>query len=328
MESKAKEEQHVIGGTDQEHSSPDESSLPPSETDGEHSTQNDQASNEEASIDDDMSQGEGGYVAASTEDLHTTQKTSLESKKISGQGDTMQTTSNNTVEREMSPNEAEADEKLPERPHHHRHNLNEDTLKMLKSYLQLDQGEYLDEDAIAVRMLRTDRVTSERIRFYYAYGDSEEDDDDDDDAALRRAYQAAEDYTLALDFYKKAVADTQAANPNSVIDKRTLNWLRRAMGLHRHNDLWETTPGHLAEQSDESDDEAGSQGPKPRRRTRGMARSTRIRKREQRVTRENMDLDALMMAVTDLEKEFGPFPESTSRVSYTLDFLIHSHCTT
>jgi hypothetical protein len=84
----------------------------------------------------------------------------------------------------MPSNEAEADEKLPERTHHHhRHNLNEDTLKLLKSYLQSDEGEYLDENAIAVRMLRTDRVTSERIRFDYLYGDSEEHEDDN--AAIR-----------------------------------------------------------------------------------------------------------------------------------------------
>ena len=310
MESKSKEEQQVIGGADQEYDSRDESSLPPSETDGEHSAQNDdQTSNEETSIHDDMSHGEGGHVAASTKDLQTTQETSHESNKVSGEGDAIETTSKNTGERE-----SEADEKLPHRAHHyHRHNLNEDTLAMLKSYLQSHQGEYLDEDAIAVRMLRTDRVTSERIRLDYPYGGSEEDEDDD--AALRRAYQAAEDYTLALDFYRKVVADTQTANPRTALDKRTLNWLRKAMGLHHHKDLWETTPSHLAEQSEGSDDETGSQGLKPRRRTRGMARSTRIRKREQRVTRENMCLDALMMAVTDLEEEFGPFPESTSRVS-------------
>ena len=141
---------------------PDDSSLPPSETDGEHSTQNEQARNEEASIDDIASQGVGRYVAASTDDLHTTQETSHESKKVSCEGDAMETTSINTGEREMPSNEAEADEKLPERTHHHHcHNLNEDTLKLLKSYLQSDEGEYLDENAIAVRMLRTDWVTSE-----------------------------------------------------------------------------------------------------------------------------------------------------------------------
>jgi hypothetical protein len=287
---------------------------------------------EVASIDDAMSQGEIESVAASTEDSNTTQETSHESKKVSGQVDT------EPGEKEIPPNEAgsnssgyDTNEKSPSKSHHHRnHNLNEDTLKMVKSYLQSDQGEYLDEDAIAVRILRMDRVTSERVRFHH---DPCEDSEEENDAAsaLRKAYQAAEEYTIALDFYKKVVAGVQEKNPDTPLDKRTLNRLRKAMGLQNRNDLWETTAGQQGEKSDESDDDAGSQpskkGPKPRRLTRGMARSTRIRKQEERVTRENMDLDALMSAVMDLEEEFGPIPESTSRVSTTCDFLDDSHFT-
>jgi hypothetical protein len=198
---------------------------------------------------------------------------------------------------------------------------------MLKSYLQSNQSEYLDEDAIAVRILRIDRVASERVRFHH---DLCEDSEEENDAAsaLQKAYQAAEEYTLALDFYKKVVADVQEKNPDTPLDKRTRNWLRKAVGLQNRNDLWETTTaGQQGERSDESDDDdAASQpfekGPKPRRLTRGMARSSRIRKQEERMNRENMDLAALILAVTDLEAEFGPFPESNSLVSYTCAFLI------
>ena len=213
------------------------------------------------------------------------------------------------------------EETLPHKSHHHHHhNLNENTLNLLKSHLQSYRGEYLDEDMIAARILKMDRI--KRRRFQCDLSDASEDED----TGLRQAHQAVEDYSLTLDFYNNTVTRTRKENPDTVLDKRTLNWLRKEMGLHCRDDLWETPVDNQAEQSDEADDEDGLQGAKRRRYTRGVARSTRIRKREQRsMMTENKGLHALMLAVTDLEKEFECFQESVSRVSYTLEILEVTH---
>lgn len=216
--------------------------------------------------------------------------------------------------------------KPPHKHHHHHHELNEETLKRIKAYLQSEKvNENLDEDAIAVKILRTDRATSERVKFLHdPFADSDEDNATD----TTDSYQAAEEYTLALDFYKRAIAETQEEMPDVALDKRTLNWLRKALGLHRRNDLWETT-GHEqpnAEETDESDgDEEGSQAGKAKNKrhvTRGMVRSTRIKRRAERKTKESMNLNALVSAVEDLEGEFGQFGENpASGVSDTINAI-------
>jgi len=209
--------------------------------------------------------------------------------------------------------------------HHHEHRLSEATLKRLKTYLQSEKmNDNLDEDAIAVKILRTDRATSERVRFLHdPYADSDEEEDTPD-----QSYQAAEEYTLALDFYKRTIAECQAERPNAPMDKKTLNWLRKALGLHRRNDLWETTGHEQNEETDDSEDEEGSQGkPSKSRRsvTRGMVRSTRIKRRAERQTKESINLNALASAVEDLEGEFGPFAESaTGKVSFTMRKCVKS----
>lgn len=124
--------------------------------------------------------------------------------------------------------------------HHHGHRLNDETLNRLKAYLQSEKlNEKLDEDAIAVKMLRTDKAASDRVRFLHdPYADS-----DEEESTPKQSYQAAEDYTLAMSFYKKVIAETQDEDPNVALDKRTLNWLQKALGLHRRNELWESVFG-------------------------------------------------------------------------------------
>ena len=200
--------------------------------------------------------------------------------------------------------------------HHHEHHLSEGTLKRLKAYLQSDMmDESLDEDAVAAKILKLDRAASDRVRFLHdPYADS-----DDDTDAPNQSYQAAEEYTLALDFYKRAITDTQETNVNAPLDKKTLNWLRKALGLHKRNELWETTGHELKEDTEESeDDEEGSQDKSNKSKrtvTRGMVRSTRIKRRAERETKESMNLNALVSAVEDLEVKFGPFAETPGRVS-------------
>ena len=176
-------------------------------------------------------------------------------------------------------------------------------------------------------MLRTDKAASDRVRFLHdPYADS-----DEEESTPKQSYQAAEDYTLAMSFYKKAIAETQDEEPNVALDKRTLNWLQKALGLHRRNELWETTVHGQQEESEESEgDEEGSQQDgksKSSRRTvtRGMVRSTRIKRRAIRKTKETTNLNALLGAVDDLEGEFGPFKERpSSQVSFILRFILDS----
>jgi SHAQKYF class myb-like DNA-binding protein len=316
--------------------------------------------NQAASINDADSQGKVESVAStpSTQDIHTTQETSHDAKMLSGQDKTKDTKSSKNIGgNEMPSNGAGAngilardtkeklpddplhhrnlisdtlsnngtargaEEKSPRKPHHHRH-LNEETLKMLKSHLQADRGQHLDEDAVAARTIRMERIKRSIVK----HDPSEISDKEDNDAGRQQAHQNAEDYVLALDFYKKVVADTRKENSGTRLDKKTLDWVRRAMGLHRHSDSRESTSttGNQTEQSIESDDEAELQGSEPRRLTRGAVRNTRVKKREQRAALDNMGLDALLSAAASLEEEFGPFTDSKSRVSYTFVVLNQS----
>ena len=302
-----------------------------------HPTADTGKKNRTISVDDVTSQGgEVESAATSSENLHTIRETSHRAKNVSDQDEAESASSYNAGETGTLSDEAgpkivcHAKEKMDERQHHdhyhhryyhHRHHLNEDTLNMLKVYLQSDQGEYLDEDAVVVRMLKMERVRRNKYKHHLCEASEKEDND----AALSQAYQAVEDHTLALDFYNNAVAGTRKENPGTVLDKKTLDWLRKAIGLHRRDELREAPSSNQAVQSHESDVEAGSQGPKPHHLTRGVARSTRIRRREERAIRENMGLDALLSAVMDLEEEHGPFLESKPRVSHVLEMLNDSH---
>lgn len=203
--------------------------------------------------------------------------------------------------------------------HHHDHHLSEGTLKRLKAYLQSDMmDECLDEDAVAIKIAKLDRAASDRVRFLHdPYADSDDEDTPD------QSYEAAKEYTLALDFYKRAITDTQESNVNAPLDKKTLNWLRKALGLQKRNELWETSGHDLKEGAEESEDEEGSQGKSNKSKrsvTRGMVRSTRIKRRAERETKESMNLDALVSAVEDLEVTFGAFDDAPGKVSFSKPF--------
>lgn len=213
--------------------------------------------------------------------------------------------------------------------HHHEHHLNEETLKRLKDYLSSERlNEGLDEDAIALKILRTEKQTLERVKFLHGpYVDSD-DENDSDSAQQTQSYQAAEEYTIALEFYKRIVAEVQSENPDKKLDLKTLNWLRRALGLHRRAELLAATVETREEEeregeTDESEDEGnGSQADK-KKRTATRGRSSRIKKKAARRTKESMNLNALTSAVDDLEKELGPFTVSAS-ASRTTELLITS----
>ena len=299
------------GKANVEHGPKDASSLPSDDGNGRRRSLRkrgiEKEAQKEVSDDKDFAEDKAKPDVASRP---KTRHASKESNKVSGQNDRDDEEPANGAQANGTKNDAV--KKHHHNHHHHDHHLNEATLQRLRAYLMSDKmQEALDEDAIAVKILRTDRAASERVRFLHdPYADSEEEADD----APNQSYQAAEDYTLALDFYKRVVTETQAETPDKVLDKRTLYWLRKSLGLHRRNELWETT-GHEQDQTDESGNDDGSQCKNRRTVTRGMVRSTRIKRREERMTKESMNLNALMSAVEELEDAFGPFSQSPSLVS-------------
>ena len=326
MESGTESERRVMSEEEQDGDSRDASSLPPTDREGKssvaESSMMSQESDAEISEKEDVSQEEDAEpLDESTEDPRpfTIKSARLRSLNRSSQEDQEADSVEIPTERSSHKEDDEDDYKKEAHSKHVPHHLNEDTLERLKDYLRSEKmRDTLDEDAIAVRILRTDRAASDRARFHYDLCEDSEEEDDDIEIANRRAYQDAEEYTLALDFYKKTVAEAQSETADVVMDKRTLNWLRKAMGLHRRNDMWETTGNHRGadkshELSEESEEETGTKG-RPRRLTRSIVRSTRIKRREERVSRENRGLDALVSAVTELEGDLGPFP-TTPKVS-------------
>jgi SHAQKYF class myb-like DNA-binding protein len=286
-----------------------------------------------ADVDNDQSTPpsiKGGLaVKKGTQDFPTVPEIAPQVEKESSQdaleGYAVTATPNNTVWKERyslngakeNDNALDGEANSPRKPHHrHRHrcHLNEETINMLKSHLESNPGEYLDEDAVAARMLKTERVKLTQL--------CDNSEGEDDDAARRQAYQNAQDNAFAFDFYKSVVDATRKENPGSVLDKKTLDWLRRAMGLHRDpfvatTTTTTTTADSQAEQFVRSHDATGLQNPT----FQGVARSSRIRKRMERETRETVALDALMWGITNAEEELRARRARKASVRYKLNLL-------
>lgn len=97
--------------------------------------------------------------------------------------------------------------------------LNESTLIVLSTFL-LTHSDKLDEEELTNRMVHINSVTTDRMRFF--------DFDYDEEERLEDIYRQEEDSVLAQDFFKQAVTIAQEAAP---LDKRTINWIRKKMGL-------------------------------------------------------------------------------------------------
>ena len=195
--------------------------------------------------------------------------------------------------------------------------LDEATLQAIKTVLsQGAQEDTLDEDEVAMNAVKTSRYANERTRYRQ---NVLEGSDQEEETFYARVYREEESYALSNEFFKSVTneAQNQAAaeiNDDSddfQMDKRTLNWLKRAAGLVRPYDPMDTYESKYLSEDDEpeGDTDSGDKQAAPRRMTRGLARSTRVKRREQRIRIENQGLTALMEAVLDLESERGPFVE-------------------
>ena len=187
--------------------------------------------------------------------------------------------------------------------------LDEDTLRGMKDYLQncRDTTE-LDDDEITSMMIRLDRNVENRARYAADFHPLEEIVDDE--KIRKEVYKEEEEYMVSHEFIKEMHVKLQKKKKKrGYPDKRTLNWVKRAAGFNRKDH-------HLAHAAiggfDDDDDEDGNDGgPKkivPRRYTRGMARSTRMKKKEEFIFKDTIGLKSLLHCIKEMEPEQGPFP--------------------
>ncbi|CAB9499310.1 PHD and ring finger domains 1 [Seminavis robusta] len=179
--------------------------------------------------------------------------------------------------------------------------LDKSTVKSIRSYLNdFDPTTALDEDDICNLMIKTDRNVEYRARYY----SNPLDDLMDEDQMYKEFHKEEEEYLVGHDFVK-AMSKSLYASRNRGLDKRTLNWVKRAAGLKRPD--YHSPHSALGRDDEDSDDNDGKRKA-PRRYTRGMARTTRIKKKEEFAFMDNLGLKSLLDAVEEMEPTAGPYP--------------------
>jgi hypothetical protein len=221
-------------------------------------------------------------------------------------------------------------------------NVEEQTFQVLKHYLESTELlEPLNEEEVANRMVKTNKIAMERARYqgnHQMLWENQSDCDDPDDELdfYREAHRQEEEFGLANDFFKHVVTDVnqqlktketqqpqQKQRPSSSssslakLDKKTVNWLKRSLGLERSDDLWflavpskhntENVEYDSDHPTNNNDDLIEQRKVAARRLTRGVARSTRIKRRQERDMRDNIGLQGLLQAIDELEETHGPF---------------------
>jgi DIRP len=182
--------------------------------------------------------------------------------------------------------------------------LDRSTVKRIRSYL-IDFGAsndagYLQEDEIYQLMIKADRNVEHRARYY----SNPLDDLVDEEKMYKDFYKEEEEYLVGHDFMKEMTFKIQQTK-RGAMDKRTLNWVKRAAGLKRKD--YHSPHAAVGRDDEESDDNEGTRKA-PRRYTRGMARNTRIKKKEEFMFMDSLGLKSLLDAVEEMEPTSGPYP--------------------
>ena len=179
--------------------------------------------------------------------------------------------------------------------------LDRSTVNSIKSYLlNFDGKEELDEDEIVQLMTKTDRNVEHRARYF-----SNPLDDFVDEERMHRDFKKEEEeYLVGHDFIKEMTSQLNSGRRRG-LDKRTVNWIKRAAGLNRKD--YHTPHSALGRGDGDSDDQGGGRRA-PRRYTRGMAKTTRQKKQEEFVFKDNLGLRSMLQAIEELEPQCGPFP--------------------
>lgn len=213
--------------------------------------------------------------------------------------------------------------------------LDNPTLQAIKTYLNRPHlwQDALEEEDVTNFSLKTSRYANERTR--YRQHLLEDEDMVLGETFYDRVYREEESYALANDFFRNVVHEAsllaqEEEDQQHVMEKRTINWLKKAAGLQRPYDPLDPQQQQQKAYGSDSGDElegAGgideTTGTAPRRMTRGKARNIRVQRRLERIKQETQGLRDLVGAISELETERGEkFPESkrfVSRLGYSID---------
>jgi hypothetical protein len=109
--------------------------------------------------------------------------------------------------------------------------LNEGELELVHSYLKrhvTKLQDELDDDAVALRILRMDRLAKQRVKLVQ---DVEADSEEEESRVVQSdAYRQEMDFITRHDFYKQVTHFTKSSNFET---KKTMSWFKKRLGLQR-----------------------------------------------------------------------------------------------
>jgi hypothetical protein len=175
----------------------------------------------------------------------------------------------------------------------------------------------LDDDEIALRISRMDQSAKQQTAFMIQ---PDVDSEDEETRIVQAdAYQNHLDIIIIQEFFKQL---NQFASQNEIKAKKTLNWLKKRMGLQRNQELkyivplWGNKSYEGSCESEDYDEDETFHIRKKRRMTRNMARDTRIKKREERQSaREGWGLQVLRAAAEDFQLDSKPYPMEKNTIN-------------
>lgn len=184
--------------------------------------------------------------------------------------------------------------------------LHEPTLRIVKLYLEqyLFQGrradDELDDDSMVHLILRTQKNNATNQS---QQGEKLDDSTviSDDTAWLEELELREFEHAVGHDLFKRITEETSASQQKaSGLDKRTMNWIKRAAGLHRDAEF----ASGLVVADHVNAKNANQKRMSTRRYTRKMVTDRRDEKKHS----SKSHMHELAAAVDELEAEFGPFP--------------------
>ena len=187
--------------------------------------------------------------------------------------------------------------------------LNESELELVHGYLKrhvTKLQDELDDDAVALRMLRMDRLAKQRVKLLQ---DVEADSEEEESRVVQSdAYRQEMDLITRHDFYKQV---THFAKSSAFETKKTMSWFKKRLGLQKRkpSNAVVQKSGNISHEGScesEGNEDGDSTGRRQRKRrlTRGMARDSRVKKREERQTaKESWGLKSLSAAADDVEAD-------------------------
>ena len=197
--------------------------------------------------------------------------------------------------------------------------LDNPTLHAIKTYLNRPHlwKDTLEEEDVTNFSLKTSRYANERTR--YRQNLLEDEDFVLGETFYDRVYREEESYALANDFFRNVVHEASLlaqVEEGVIVEKRTVNWLKKAAGLQRPYDPLDPQQQQQKASGSDSENSGVETSNTPRRMTRGKARNIRVQRRLERVKQETQGLRDLVGAISELETERGEkFPESKRFVS-------------